>query len=712
MGPARPEDRRPALAFLDGPEAGGYDGRRPGSKDPAIAHIDLARAAFERALAFLRAGDAVMAEQLCRDALAESPGEPNLGSLLGAALNRQGRGLEAEPLLRRALEEEPNYAKGHEELGRSLLQLGRTDEAIESLRRALGIDPKLQSAQLALVQALGDAGRADEAQALTESFLRADPARERIAKAAEHHRAGRLEAAEAIYREVLARDPQNLEALRLLALIAIECEHYGQAEQLLKRAVEIAPDFLAAWVDLGRAQAGRFDLNAALASLRRAESLNPGSVNVQVQLASVLARSGRHLEAAETYRKATGLNPRSTAGYVGLGNTLKTIGRQAEAIEAYRRATAIKPQHSEAWWSLSNLKTFRFEDADIAEMERQLESPGLADEARVQFCFALGKANDDRGEYGRAFSFFERGNRARRARESYDPVQTEVVNERIRGVFDAAFLARHAGAGHADPAPIFVVGLPRTGSTLVEQILSSHSQVDATHELPDLGRLITTIGRERGGKAAYPEAVLDFDAARWAALGRAYIDETRKYRHGAPRFVDKMPNNFASVGLIALALPRARIVNTRRHPLDTCLSCYKQLFARGQPFTYDLVELGEYYLEYERMMAHWHAVLPGRVLDVRYEAMVADQAGETRRLLEFCGLPWEETCLNFHETDRAIRTASSEQVRLPIYASSVGIWKNYERELAPLIEILRTVLPPIGGETEHRLSSDRGGAAR
>jgi tetratricopeptide (TPR) repeat protein len=653
-----------------------------------------------------------MAEQLCRDALAEHPGEPNLASLLGAALNRQGRGPEAEPFLRSALGEEPNYAKGHEELGRSLLQLGRTEEAIESLRRALAIDPKLQSAHLALVQALGDAGRAVEAQSLIESFLRADPARELIAQAAGHHRAGRLEAAEGLYREVLRRDPSNLEALRLLAVIAIECEHYGQAEQLLKRAVEIAPDFLAAWVDLGRAQLERFDLPAALASLRRAELLNPRSAKVQLQLAHVLARSGRHVEAVETYRKATVLNPESTAGYVGLGNTLKTIGRQAEAIEAYRQATALKPQHSEAWWSLSNLKTFRFEDAEVAEMERQLESTGLADEARVQFCFALGKAYDDRGEYGRAFTFFERGNRMRRGRENYDPVQTEVINERIRSVFDAAFLERHAGEGHADPAPIFVVGLPRTGSTLVEQILASHTGVDATHELPDLGLLIAGINRERGGKVAYPEAVREFDAERWAALGRAYIDATRKYRRGALRFVDKMPNNFASIGLIALALPNARIVNTRRHPLDTCLSCFKQLFARGQPFTYDLVELAEYYLEYERMMSHWHAVLPGRVHDVSYEAMVADQAGQTRQLLEFCGLPWEDGCLAFHETERAIRTASSEQVRRPIYDSSVGIWRNYERELAPLIEILQPVLSPVGGNGGLRLSSGRGGLAR
>ncbi|MGH8721499.1 MAG: sulfotransferase family protein, partial [Burkholderiales bacterium] len=285
------------------------------------------------------------------------------------------------------------------------------------------------------------------------------------------------------------------------------------------------------------------------------------------------------------------------------------------------------------------------------------------------------------------------------------PVQSEVIHERIRKVFDAGFLARHAGTGDPDPAPIFVVGLPRSGSTLIEQILASHSMVDATHELPEAGRLVQRINRERKDRVVYPEAVLDLDAGGWAALGRAYLDETRKYRRGAPRFVDKMPNNFASIGLLALALPNARFVNARRHPLDTCLSCYRQLFARGQPFTYDLTELGEYYLEYEKMMAHWHAALPGRVLDVQYEDVVADLAGQARRLLAYCDLPWEEACLRFWETERAIRTASSEQVRLPIYGGSVNYWRHYERQLAPLIEILRPVLPAFGRNAGLGLSS-------
>ncbi len=633
-----------------------------------------------------------MAEQLCRGALLDFPGEPNFLSLLGAALNRQGRAEEAEPLLRRALEEEPGYAKGHEELGRSLLLLGRSDEAIARLRRALELDPKLQSAQLTLVHALTESGRAEEADELMHAFLRADPAREWIARAAEHHRAGRLEEAEAIYREILSRDPSNLEAMRLLALIAMKTEHYGQAESMLKRAVEIAPDFLAAWIDLSRAQLERQELDAALASIERAVQLNPRSANVRISLANVQARSGHHDEAIASYGRAIELDPGQPGGYLGLGNTLKTIGRQAEAIEAYRRATAMRADLSEAWWSLSNLKTFGFDDRDIEAMQRQLETPGIPDEAQVQFCFALAKAREDRGEYAPAFGLYERGNRIRRTLEDYDPVQTEVINERIMAVFDAEFLAQHAGLGHPDPAPIFVVGLPRSGSTLIEQILGSHSSVDATHELPEAGRIIQQINRDRTDRIAYPEAVRDFADETWAALGRTYVDLTRRHRRGAPHFIDKMPNNFASIGLLSLVLPNAKFINTRRHPLDTCLSCFKQLFARGQPFTYDLMELGEYYLQYDRMMAHWHAALPGRVLDVRYESVVADQAAETRRLLDFCGLPWEDGCLRFYETERAIRTASSEQVRRPIYSGSIGVWRHYTRQLAGLIEILGPLL--------------------
>ena len=320
-------------------------------------------------------------------------------------------------------------------------------------------------------------------------------------------------------------------------------------------------------------------------------------------------------------------------------------------------------------------------------MERRLAEEPLDEDARVHFLFTLGKALEDQQEYARAFELYEEGCALQRMRIAYDPVDTEVINERIREVFTAEFIAEHSGHGCADPAPIFIVGLPRSGSTLIEQILASHSQVEGTAELPDVGRVIGSLPARCEGQP-YPEGLRLLAEGEWCQLGELYLEHTRRHRTGLPRFTDKMPNNFPSIGLIHLMLPHAKVIDARRHPLDSCFGSFKQHFAQGQTFTYDLVEIGEYFLEYRRMMRHWQQVLPGRVLEVRYEDMVNDQEGQTRRLLEYCGLPWEDSCLRFYETKRAVRTASSEQVRQPIYTSSVNHWRHFRDELAPLIEVL------------------------
>jgi hypothetical protein len=276
---------------------------------------------------------------------------------------------------------------------------------------------------------------------------------------------------------------------------------------------------------------------------------------------------------------------------------------------------------------------------------------------------------------------------------NYDPVQTEVLHQDIKATFTQEFLDQKKNIGNQDPSPIFIVGLPRSGSTLIEQILSSHSQVDGTSELPDLSKVVMSINKRNKGKGpGYPTAVTELEDEEFYKLGTQYIESTQRVRRGAPYFTDKMPNNFPTIGFLSLFLPNAKVINSIRHPIDSCLGCYKQHFARGQTFTYDLVELGEFYLEYHKLMQYWHAVLPGKVLDVQYEEMVSDQENQTRRLLEYCGLPWEDACLNFHETDRPVRTASSEQVRQPIYSTSLDRWKKYESHLQPLIEILEPIL--------------------
>jgi tetratricopeptide (TPR) repeat protein len=656
-----------------------------------VSELDEARATFDRAVSFLRGGNAPMTEQIARAALRDYPGEVNFLTLLGAALTRQGHPEDAEDCLRQVVDRNPDYAKGHEQLGATMLALGRPGEAVESFRRALELNPAFDAAHLQLGQTLLSLGREAEANEVMESFVRQKPHRKRLAEAAELHRNGNYREAEKIYRDILREDPDNVSAMRLLAKLATKMEQYRDAVVLLKQVVRLAPDYRVALLDLGQAQTELHDLEDAVATIERAISLDPTSYGGYIALANALARSSRTNEAVAAYRKAGKLRPELAGTYLGLGNVLKTLGHQREAIEAYRKGISLQPDFAELYWSLSNLKTFRFHPDEVEAMKAELARPELGEAAAVHFCFALGKASEDSGDYSRAFEYYDRGNAMRRMQESYDPVHTEVIGERIRAVFTKEFLEQAGGGGHAGVRPIFIVGLPRSGSTLIEQILASHAEVEATHELPEGGRLIKFIDQRRVGRGHYPEAVSGFSAEEFAVLGKRYDEQTRRYRSDAPHFIDKMPNNFANLGLLSLILPNALFINAMRDPMDTCLSCYKQLFARGQSFSYDLDDLGNYYLEYRRMMDHWHAVMPGRILDVQYENVVDDLEAEVRRLLGYCGLAWDEACLDFHNTKRAIRTASSEQVRQPIYADAVYYWKNFGNALNPLIEILEPV---------------------
>ncbi len=612
--------------------------------------------------------------------------------LLGTALNREQQFPAAELELRAALEFKPDIPKALRELSAALLAQGQGDEALQCLQRIISMDPNKSSAHFDLSNAAAKMGKNEEAEAALQESFRLDPSRRELYEAIQLHRDGRPKDAEVKLRDILREQPANATATRMLGNIALDEGRYRMAARLLRNAVKLAPDYYGAWIDLSRALTEYEKLDEARAAISEVIKLDKHLAYPYVLLGNLESKIGDYEAAVSAFEAALDRQADHGGALAGLGHALKTIGRQEQAIDRYRKCVQNYPAFGEAWWSLANLKTFRFNDDEVATLETHVDDERLNDEARVNINFALGKAYEDRGDYADAFHRYDRGNKLRRPHESYDPVQTEATHDRIIKTITAELIESKQSHAEQRNDPIFIVGLPRSGSTLIEQILASHDDVDGTHELPDLPRVVRTINQWQIQGKGYPDAVALLDEGQIRELGEQYLESTQRYRHGGARFTDKMPNNFSMVGLLALILPNAKIVNARRHPLDSCMGSYKQLFYRGQSFTYDLVELGEYYLEYQRMMDHWQELLPGRVLDVHYENMVTDQENQTRRLIKYCDLPWQDQCLRFYETERAVNTASSEQVRQPIYSKSINSWRRFEDQLEPLIEVLEPLL--------------------
>jgi tetratricopeptide (TPR) repeat protein len=660
------------------------------------------QAAFDLALGYLRGREFEMAADLCRDALEEDPRDDKMRILLGTVLVRQGNYARAEETLRDVISRWPEIPKAHRELANALIAQGKGDEALQSYRRVIELTPKDAAAHRDLSMALKSLGRREEAEKELDESFKLDPERKQLVMAVEHQRAGEFGKAENICRDILRKDPTNVNATRLLGNLASELGKPRLAARMLRNAVRLAPDFFGARMDLARALLDIDELDECAEVLNTAIRQHPELPQPHSMLGNLLSKRGFFEDAVKAYEAALEAQPNHAASLAGLGHALKTIGRQEASVGTYRDCIEKFPEFGEAYWALANLKTFRFSDDEIATMEKYVDDESLRDETRVNFNYSLGKAYEDKGDYDAAFRRYDAGNVLRRPHESYDPVQTELVHDQLIETITPDFLAANSGYGNPDDSPIFIVGLPRSGSTLIEQILASHSLVDGTHELPDIPRIIKSINEHRPEGVGYPMALAHY-GKELASLGQQYLESTRRFRKGAPHFTDKLPNNFASVGLIAAILPNAKVVDARRHPLDSCMGCYKQLFYKGQSFTYDLVELGEYYLEYMRLMAHWDEVLPGTVLHVQYEDMVADQDNQTRRLVEHCGLPWEDQVLRFYETDRAVVTASSEQVRQPIYSKSVNSWRRFETHLEPLIEVLEPLLAKLPADQRPKI---------
>ncbi|WND03877.1 sulfotransferase [Temperatibacter marinus] len=522
-----------------------------------------------------------------------------------------------------------------------------------------------------------------------------DSASEKLHQAYALFQKGQIEEAESLSRDLLRKDPNNVSALRLLAEIGIQVGVYEEAENLLLHCLDLAPDFTLARLNYAALLAKRTRYQESMLELKRLLESEPDNVAILVQKASVLVSLGDFDAAEKLYRNLTKRLPEHAHIQLSLGHVLKTKGDVAKAIDAYRAAIALEPAMGEAYWSLANLKTFTFTDADILQMKEQMlvEQPKAQD--FVHLCFALGYALEKQGDVDGSFAAYAKGNQVKRHIVHYDARTHCQDMLRQKRFFSPAHYEKKGMEGCDDSAPIFIVGLPRAGSTLIEQILSSHSQVEGTMELPD----IISMARRLSGKKVvtdkgnYPEILSTLSSEDIENLGEEYIERTKVHRSGLPFFIDKMPNNFMHIGFIKEILPKAKIIDARRHPMAGCFSCFKQLFAKGQNFTYSLNDIGNYYCDYYEIMEHWDTVLPQAVHRVYYEKMITDTEMEVRRLLDYCGLPFEEACLTFYQNDRAVRTASSEQVRQPIYQSGLEAWKPYEGHLAPLQKALAHVLP-------------------
>jgi tetratricopeptide (TPR) repeat protein len=660
---------------------------------PEVSPDTSIRAALEA----IRSGSPLRAEFICREYLQQNPGSVEHLRLLCHALMKQARHTDAEQAIRLAISLKPQFPHLHEDLGSVLAMQQRFEAAVPCFERAIQLEPRLPHAHKKLGEALAALGRGREADAAFEEFLEQDADKGKVAQALDHFRSGRKDEAVDTLRSALRENPDNVDAMRYLAEFYVrQKERLGDAEALLRRATSLAPDYAAVWMLLGGLlhESGRH--RESIDAYRRATAIEPRNTAGWTGLGNAYSNAGEVESGREAYERAVSLDPGAPGAQMGLGHVLKTLGDQPGCLKAYRAAIEAKPDFGEVYWSMANLKIFRFEDAEVAAMEEQLRREGLSVSAEIHFHFALGKAYEDKGDFDRAWLHYDLGNQKQRQEVFHDPVAFEFLHEEIIEVFDREFLERHAGQGFESAAPIFVVGLPRSGSTLVEQILASHSQVEGTQELPVLGRLATSIGRYRRDRKHYPHTVRDLRGRDFRAYGRQYVEEASAFRiTDKPYFTDKLPNNFSHVGLIHLILPNAKIINARRHPFDSCLGAYKQLFAKGQDFTYDMTELAVYYRKYHETMQHWHRVLPGKVLDVHYEETVIDIETQVRRILAHCGLPFEEACVRFHETDRPVKTASSEQVRQPIYTRALGYWRHYEKHLEVWQEELGDILKAL-----------------
>jgi tetratricopeptide (TPR) repeat protein len=588
----------------------------------------------------------------------------------------------------------PGFSRLYQERGNCHVALKQAPQAIEAFLRAVHINPALPASWSmleGLFRMTRQAENAAEAAAHVATLKKLPP---EVVTATALFSDGELAESEHLIRAFLLKHGHHVEAMRLLARIGIERDVLDDAQLLLEAVLDVAPDYHAARFDYAQVLIKRHMHQAAQEQAEKLLAADRSNRNYRTLHALTCVGLGLHERAIELYRELLSGTTQPADLHLSIAHSLKTLGRREEAIAEYRAAAAARAGYGDVYWSLANLKTYRFEDGELQQMRAAESAASTSVVDRYHLCFALGKALEDRQQYEKSFEYYARGNALKRAESHYRPEILE-LNTRLQiEVCTPELFSRHRDTGIRAADPIFIVGLPRSGSTLIEQILASHSGVEGTQELADIPRIVVDLkGRDSDlDHPRYPEVLSGMSAEDYRRLGEKYLTDTRIYRTGKARFIDKMPNNFRHIGLIHLMLPNAKIIDARREPMACCFGNLKQLFAHGQEFTYSVEDIARYYRTYLELMRHWDAVLPGRVLRVQHEDVVNDLEGNVRRLLDYCELEFEPACVEFYKTERSVRTASSEQVRQPIYREALEQWRHYEPWLGPLREALGDAL--------------------
>ena len=612
----------------------------------------------------------------------------------GVCLRHLRQWADAEKVLHQLIAKSPSYGRGFQELGHLYRDAGRPPEAVGAYATACHLNPALKASWQGQYNLLDHERSVDRVAQVKERIDWLDGLPPVLLASLDMLHEGKLIKAEQLCRQFMQQNPQHIEGMRLLADIAIKHGVLEDAEFLLESAVAFDPGHQRARIDYVQALSKRQRYQQASDEAKALLEASPENPQFQSLYAIQSMQLGDYQTALDLFDSILERIPHDPVTHVSKGHALKTGGKTAEAVSSYQAAIDAQPMHCDAWYSLANLKTYRFDDDQIRTMLELDKNPHLAGQDRVYLQFALGKAFEDKNAFDKSFFHYSKGNDIKRTQVQYraDGTSRE-CEEQIAACTPETF---KQVSGHDAPDPIFIVGLPRAGSTLLEQILSSHSQIDGTLELPNVLSISGKLRRlgQREGNNRYPEILNHLTPETLRELGEEYIRDTQIHRLGAPFFIDKMPNNFRHIGLIRLMLPNAKIIDARRDPMACCFSGFKQLFAEGQLFSYSLDDIGRYYKDYVKLMAHWDEVIPGYVLRVQHEDVVANLETQVTRMLDFCGVPFEESCLEFHKTERNVRTPSSEQVRQPIFSTALEQWKNYEPWLEPLKQALGSTLAP------------------